>query len=127
MVDAMRKKTAPYRAHVLGDGETMVVRGTMDVHQALAWLVEADQAGREEWTAPWDGFGDILRHDHLFEGEGMIRPKQVAMLGDAMQAMVRSARAGWWRFNVVPPGGEYKYMLYPASGPGRGNWQGVEF
>lgn len=114
-----RSKTA---VHTFAEGGFMV-RGTTDPTEAIRLAVEdADLYEMEDMTAPlqpsWYDDPDRAHDREAFKADA----------ANYFATLLATARVGWLR--ISPCGGdcgEHSWHWQHATGPGRGNFEGVVF
>lgn len=126
--DTGQRRRAKTAVHFLNEGDGFVVRGTLDVQEALALAV-----------AEFDNC-ECYQYDEMLAGVAPPRPgigdpeldsAAVQEMADRCHEWLATARPGLYRMNIAPPGDREAYdvmwWLARCSRPGRGVWQGVEF
>lgn len=116
-----------FAVHFLSDGG-FVVRGTMDVHEALALVV--DDEGFDE-RFDFDLAGVAPPRPGIEGPDYKIAPEAVAQMADRCYEWIKGAKPGLYRMNPASIGDRederITWWLRPVDSPGRGVWRGVLF
>lgn len=108
----------------LDHGESVLVRGTLDVHEALrAWADELDDG------VIYDGFYDCAGVPRAgIDPEGWeAEPKDVVAFGDHVHDMISTAHVRYFRFRPAQPDDEYRFWCDNGTRGQRGSFPGVWF
>lgn len=115
----MGKRTKTAVHFLIEDG--FIVRGTQDPHAALALAVAQERFADRYWVVDYCRPDPDRREDPT--------PTDLAELADLLHGLLADARPGLYRINPAQPDDMdgAAWWLVPASAPGHGVFQGVQF